>query len=65
MDNTLTFQELETGDTFCIPFHLDHEFERFVKLPFNKAKCLLTGDVENFPDLATVWIFEPTSFDTN
>lgn len=65
MDNTLYFRNLQVGDTFCIPYHLDNGFERFVKLPFNKARCIVTNTIHEFSSQETVWLFEPTSFDTN
>jgi hypothetical protein len=32
--------------------------EEFVKLPFNKARSMINGRVESFPDLASVWVVE-------
>lgn len=66
MSQTIPFCQLQVGDVFCIPYHVDHSFEHFVKMPFNKAKCLLTGNIHAFGKSVEVWTFEPTgSTDTN
>ena len=54
----LEFKDLEIGQSFKIPFCLDHEMEEFVKLPFNKAILKETGQIFHFADMSTVWIFE-------
>lgn len=58
--DSVKFCDLQVGDTFCIPFHIDHSFEHFVKLPFNKARCVLTGAISEFSSSEDVWTFEPT-----
>jgi len=60
----ICFQDLQVGDTFCIPFHIDGSFESFIKLPFNKAKCIVFNTIHEFSSQTAVWMFEPIS-DTN
>ena len=52
------FCDLDVGQEFVIPSDLNHEMERFKKLPFNKAISIDQGRVEHFPDHATVWVVE-------
>lgn len=55
---TVDFETLDVGERFCIPSHLDHGMEWFIKLPFNKARSEEDGRVEHFPDLASCFMFE-------
>jgi hypothetical protein len=55
------FQNLEVGDTFILLNRLpdeDDNFSRFVKLRFNKARNVDTGEVHHFSDLSGVWTHE-------
>jgi len=55
------FQSLAVGDTFVLANNLpneEDEWPRFVKLRFNKARNMETGEVHHFTDLSSVWTFQ-------
>lgn len=52
------FEDIDVYGYFYIPSGINHEMEKFIKLPFNKARSLLTNRIEHFVNLASVWHFE-------